>query len=363
MWQFKDGVKTAKYSIQGYRIADIAVSPDGYLCMLFYSDTNDIIRIIKPDLYAISISETIKNGKAKYCTYCDQGIFYILVELNSGLYDLASYVFDSRKGLLGVYEDRAEIFETETTTTPAIPTKKVELDYPNGEEWINVLDSVEIKWRSSASASDIVKIELYKGEVLRLIISNSAPNTGIYKWDVPASIINGDDYKIKITWLSSVESADNSDISDKDFVITNVIASTTTTTTPSTLSSIGIGFNPVTRQVVNVLRNGLIGYFDLNDYMFYGLFQTELSDITCMATRGNRFKEYSNVSAVRIFVGSDEHLSDKWDSGVVKTDKKSMYYGGGDNLEPGETYYVNIQVYDSMHGWSGTQTRELTMPL
>jgi hypothetical protein len=39
-----------------------------------------------------------------------------------------------------------------------------------------------------------------------------------------------------------------------------------------------------------------------------------------------------------------------------------MYYGGGNNLDRGETHYVNIQVYDAQYGWSNIQTKEWTMP-
>jgi hypothetical protein len=40
----------------------------------------------------------------------------------------------------------------------------------------------------------------------------------------------------------------------------------------------------------------------------------------------------------------------------------SIYYGGGDNLVPGETYYVNIQVYSEDSGWSEVQTKTWIMP-
>jgi len=88
---------------------------------------------------------------------------------------------------------------------------------------------------------------------------------------------------------------------------------------------------------------------------------SDMSDATCMAVRDDLFKNVLNVSAIRVFVGSEEYLSDKWDSGVVETDKNSIYYGGGDNLTPGATYFVNIQVRDE-NGWSGVQTREWIMP-
>ena len=81
-----------------------------------------------------------------------------------------------------------------------------------------------------------------------------------------------------------------------------------------------------------------------------------------MAVRDSAVSQYSNVSATRVFVGSELYMSDKWDSGIINTDQTAMYYGGGNNLTPGRTYFVNIQVYDVQYGWSGVQTKEWTMP-
>jgi hypothetical protein len=364
LWKFANGVKEAVYEINGYEIADVDISPTGYICLILDGDNQDIIRILKPDLYSIAMSETITSGTARHCIYCDQGIFYILVELVGGSYDFASYLFDSKNGVLEIFEDSVELATTTTTTTPSTPTNKVEIDYPNGGEWLNILDEIEIGWRSSESATDQVKIELYKDGDFNRIIVDQTPNTGVYKWVIPSDIVNGADYQVKITWIAATELAENVDISDSAFTITNIIitTTTTTTTTQSASSSAGIDFNREQRHVVNVLRNGLCGFFDLNDKMFYGLFDSTLTDITCMAVRDDTVKNFSNVSAVRLFVGSAEYLSDKWDSGIIETTKTSMYYGGGNNLIPGETYYVNIQVFDVQHGWSNVQTKEWTMP-
>ena len=363
LWKFVNGVKEAVYEIKGYDIADVAVSPTGYICLIFDGDNQDIIRIIKPDLYSIAMSETITSGTARHCVYCDQGIFYILVELVGGSYDFASYLFDSKNGVLEVVEDSAELATTTTTTTPAAPTNKVEVDYPNGGEWLNILDKIEIRWRSSESVTDQVKIELYKGGSFNQTVISQTANTGVYEWTIPSDVVNGTDYQVKVTWLGATDLPENSSISNATFTITNLITTTTTsTTTQAASSSAGIAFNPGPRHVVNVLRSGLVGFFDLDEKMYYGLFDSTLTDITCMAVRDDTVKDFSNVSSVRLFVGSEEYLSDKWDSGVIKTIKTSMYYGGGDNLMRGETYFVSIQVYDAQHGWSSVQTKEWTMP-
>ena len=45
-----------------------------------------------------------------------------------------------------------------------------------------------------------------------------------------------------------------------------------------------------------------------------------------------------------------------------ETSLMSMYYGGGDNLVPGVTYYVHIQTYSGDRGWGDLQIKEFTMP-
>ena len=364
LWELKSGTKRAVYQIKGYRIADFDVSQSGYICLILDGETDDIIRILKPNLYSIALSETISDGTARFCKYCDQGIFYILVELNSTLtYVFLSYLFNTKTSILEVIEENAEVSTTTTTTTPSIPTNKVKVVYPVADDYVNLGDEIEILWNSVESATDNVRIELYKAGVIDSTVINETNNNGIYKWEVPETITEGSDYQIKVTWLSSTEFPVNSDIGGK-FIVSNEVT-TTTTTTKSNYHSIGIDFNSRKRHVVNVLNNGLVGYLSLNNKMFYGLYQAEdsdISDATCMAVREDFRQVFSSISAIRVFVGSEEHLSDKWDSGIIETENNSIYYGGGDNLIPGETYFVNIQVKDDNYGWSGVQTREWIMP-
>jgi hypothetical protein len=55
---------------------------------------------------------------------------------------------------------------------------------------------------------------------------------------------------------------------------------------------------------------------------------------------------------VRICVGSRRGLSDRWDSGEVSTAKTEALYGGGDNLVPGQEYWVTVMVCYEATGWS-----------
>ena len=77
-------------------------------------------------------------------------------------------------------------------------TRSIKLTSPNGGETWNPRRRYDITWRSGGI--DNVKIELYKGTVLKTVICASAPaGTGKYTWTIPANIPRGTKYKIKIT--------------------------------------------------------------------------------------------------------------------------------------------------------------------
>jgi hypothetical protein len=66
---------------------------------------------------------------------------------------------------------------------------------------------------------------------------------------------------------------------------------------------------------------------------------------------------------VRVFVGSRPWQNDRWDSGVLATSKTSVLYGGGDNLEPGQSYWVHILTSHDGKRWSRPQIKKFIVPL
>lgn len=92
----------------------------------------------------------------------------------------------------------------------------IKVTLPNGGETWNPHRSYDITWRSGGI--DNVRIELYKGTVLKTVICESTPAaTGKYSWPIPANIPQGTKYKIKI---SSVDVGLNlSDVSNDYFTI------------------------------------------------------------------------------------------------------------------------------------------------
>lgn len=65
---------------------------------------------------------------------------------------------------------------------------------------------------------------------------------------------------------------------------------------------------------------------------------------------------------VRVFVGSKMGQNDRWDSGEIESDKTEILYGGGNNLEVGQKYFVHIAVYYKDYGWTSVQIKEFIKP-
>lgn len=362
LWKLtKEGVKESIYSINNYEIIDFDVAPEGYICILFQNENQSIIRILKNDLYNILLDYSLDEYRANKCIYCDEGLFYVLAELISEeSYEFTSYLFNvGNNDFVGI-QDVATIAETTETTTPIPPVNIIEVDEPSSGTWTMQGSTLNILWRSSESINDLVKIDLYKDNQNILNVANEIPNNGIYEWVIPSDLEDGIDYKIKITRLTATFSESNVGESD-NFTISSLVT-TTTTTTRNFGRSIGISFNPSRRHVVNVLNNGYMGFFDLNKKSFYGLFDIDLDNAYSMTSRDDSIFSFNDITHVRLFVGSKNNINDKWDSGIVETNCSSMYYGGGNNLIPGEKYYVNIQVKDKEHGWSSIQTKSFVMP-
>ncbi|MCX6584297.1 MAG: hypothetical protein NT166_29325 [Candidatus Aminicenantes bacterium] len=79
-----------------------------------------------------------------------------------------------------------------------LKARSLKLTLPNGGETWNPRRSYDITWRSGGI--DNVRIELYKGTVLKTVICASTPaGTGKYTWTIPANIPQGIKYKIKIS--------------------------------------------------------------------------------------------------------------------------------------------------------------------
>ena len=368
LWKIDDNTSTVSiaYQINDYALRDFAVSEDGKICMLWDGSSKDIMRVVDKDLYTLLLNEEITDSNLRYCKYCNEGRFYALSEIDTttSVYASSHYVFDSRSNILEKTVSEKGLLVTTTTTTLGITTKAVQIETPNGGEEVELGEEYEIKWISSKALTDLVKIELYKGGEFYSTITSSTENTGIYAWRVASNIDDAEDYKIRITWISASTDPNNYDDSDGNFTITETITPTTTTstTTVATERAVAIDYDAENDHVVVMLASGLFGFFELSTSEFVGLIESGIVDPISIAVNSIVIGGLDKQSKVRIFVGSQPYWSDKWDSGEVETELTSMYYGGGNNLEPGKKYYAHIQTYSEQYGWGEVQIKDFVVP-
>jgi len=97
-----------------------------------------------------------------------------------------------------------------------VPTSAITLNSPIGGDVWQLKRKYDITWGSSGISN--IKIELYKGSTLNMVISSSTPAApGKFAWEVPTNQPLGNDYKIKV---SSVDTGINAgDMSKNPFSI------------------------------------------------------------------------------------------------------------------------------------------------
>ena len=352
------GSSNPAYSIGEWKILDFDISEKGNIIIIFNQNNNYIVRILDKDLYTIIYEKRDFTGTVGFCKYCDDNLFYFIENISD--ITINNYLYDVVNKKIQLVSQTAEIVTTTTTTTLPTPTQKVQIISPVTNENVQIGTNYTIQWSSNTSIGDFVKIELFSGLKLISTIAPSTPNVGAYQWTV-LQYDMGSNYNIKITWLSAGDST-NYDISGI-FSISNIAnATTTTTTTPLSFYIVGIEYNNLDKNIVMVTNNGLIGIFNIEMLEFYGLFDTQILNVVSTAKGSKNINQFTGITKVRVFVGSQPYLSDLWDSGEVETTLTSMYYGGGNNLVSGYTYFVNIQVYSNKYGWSDLQTQQFVMP-
>ena len=112
-----------------------------------------------------------------------------------------------------------------------------------------------------------------------------------------------------------------------------------------------------------MLGSGAIMTFDLDTLIVSGLTYVGINAPSTMSVSDVNIGGIDIQVAVRIWVGTEESLSDVWDSGVINTSLTSMLYGGdASKLIAGQTYYVNIQTCSNLNGWGEVAKSTFTVP-
>lgn len=356
LWKF-DGTLTPIYQLNNHKISDFDISDNGYIAIVFNSNMSSIFRIIKSNFYTILYEKITEEASFRRCKKC-LNKFYSILEYTD---KINHYIYDLDTNALNILETENTLAIQDSSSESEPGDEKITLVNPNGGNKFLVNDVVTITWKSNASPSDKVKIELYNNGYLYTTIASEILNSGKFKWTIPDFITDSNLYKIKITWIG-VPPNSYSDISANYFTILKYESSETDSLIDENIEYIaGIDFDAYNNNIVFVLKNGKFGLINIHSFEFIGLLDTGLLDIKSIAVRDELIKEFDTVSKFRMFVGTEPYLNNKWDSGELETILTSVYYGGGNNLIPGETYYVNMQVYSEKTGWSDIQTRSFIM--
>lgn len=91
------------------------------------------------------------------------------------------------------------------------------VDSPDGGEAVYRESVFTVTWRANVTGN--VKIDLYKGGVFQSVLSASEPNDRSFKWTVPESLAEADDYSIRISSLTNPVAV--VDFSDAPFGVSN----------------------------------------------------------------------------------------------------------------------------------------------
>jgi hypothetical protein len=187
---------------------------------------NSGISITAGDSYNITWSSTYisSNALIKIDLY-KNNVFSstIATTQNSGSYSwnttgITTFASDYKIKISLVNSSISDISDNAFEIKDAVKTITVTL--PNGGEQITVGDSYNITWTSSnISASDNVKIELFKNGSFNSTITASTINDGAYSWDTTGLTL-ANDYKIKISWVT-----DNNinDLSNANFEVKSAV--------------------------------------------------------------------------------------------------------------------------------------------
>ena len=363
LYAIGSGAPQEIYWIKNGVLVDFSIASNGNIAMIWRFTENDVLRVIDNTAQQLVNNQSYTVNSLNSVTFSDSNVVYVWQSMDS-LINSDTQQYTYRGNLIyGTNTLATYKLSAQTIAPPAIATSTdvtISLLTPLANKTYAYGDTVNIQWVSNKSTSDKVSLELLKNGVLYYLIDGEANNNGDYKWIIPLTLERSTKYTIRATWLSLNPSDANSSISSL-FGIAD--SQTAFGTTPGVSPHVvNMDWDVKSKSVVLTWSTGLVGYFDTVALNFYGLFDTGCKQFIAATPMNAIPYIYNGFNKVRVFVGSAPQLNDKWDSGEVETALSSIYYGGGNNLTGGSTYYVNIQVYTAEFGWSKVQTQIFVMP-
>lgn len=93
------------------------------------------------------------------------------------------------------------------TIEKGLPDPELTVVTPNGGELWEWGTEVEMTWETGGLGED-VKLALFKDDSYHKTIANATPNTGSFVWDVPESVGQGDDYRLRVRSTDDIQLVD-----------------------------------------------------------------------------------------------------------------------------------------------------------
>ncbi len=125
------------------------------------------------------------------------------------------YIYLFKQGVNNAITQGKQIVDNSGSISP---TPSITVLSPNGGESWKQGSTHTISWSKTNGTGSYVKIELWKGTMLKNTINSYTANDGSYSWTIPTSQALGTDYKIKVKSVSTA----HADMSNNYFKIVSI---------------------------------------------------------------------------------------------------------------------------------------------
>ncbi|MCP4216245.1 MAG: hypothetical protein GY765_16475, partial [bacterium] len=146
----------------------------------------------------------VDNITIEYSTAGINGTYLTIAEniSNTGSYQWDIPTTDSPQCLVRVRDAQSGTSDTSDTSFTIRLAASISITSPNGGEMWKLGTAQTLTWESNDSVGDI-DIRLYNGDSPVLDIATVPVDSGSFTWDIPADFTAGENYRVRISQLSS----------------------------------------------------------------------------------------------------------------------------------------------------------------